>query len=148
MSQTEHTTTSAAEDERQLRIAQPGRQQDIDSPRADDAVSKPVGETARPGLGSSNVSESDTAKVALLDNASEYERRWSDIQSGFVDEPRRSVEQADALVAEVIQSLTETFSGERQRLESQWSAGENVSTDDLRTSLQRYRSFFHRLLTR
>jgi hypothetical protein len=87
-------------------------------------------------------------RVELFANSQDYERRWGDIQAGFVDEPRRAVEQADKLVDEVIRSLSETFSNERLRLEGQWSSGDDVSTDDLRIALQRYRSFFHRLLTR
>ena len=63
-----------------------------------------------------------------------------------MDEPRRSVEQADALVAEVIKRLAETFAEERSKLEGQWGRGDDVSTEDLRVSLRRYRSFFDRLL--
>lgn len=33
------------------------------------------------------------------------QQRWQEIQAGFVDEPRQMVEQADALVAEVMQQL-------------------------------------------
>jgi hypothetical protein len=72
--------------------------------------------------------------------------RWSDIQAGFVDEPRRSVERADELVASAIQRLAEGFARERASLEKQWESGSNVSTEDLRLALQRYRSFFGRLL--
>jgi hypothetical protein len=77
---------------------------------------------------------------------SELRSRWSDIQAGFVDEPRRSVEQADQLVASAIQRLAEGFARERASLEKQWESGSNVSTEDLRLALQRYRSFFGRLL--
>jgi hypothetical protein len=63
-----------------------------------------------------------------------------------VDEPRRTVEQADELVAEVMKRLAEGFAAERERLEQQWGRGEDVSTEDLRLALQRYRSFFQRLL--
>ena len=73
--------------------------------------------------------------------------QWTDIQAGFVDRPRESVEEADALVANVMQRLAETFANERSKLEGQWSRGDNVSTEDLRVALQRYRSFFHRLLS-
>jgi hypothetical protein len=75
-----------------------------------------------------------------------FRSRWEDIQASFVDEPRRSVEQADGLVAEVMQRLAGSFSDERSRLESQWDRGEQVSTEDLRVALTRYRSFFNRLL--
>jgi hypothetical protein len=73
--------------------------------------------------------------------------QWSRLQTGFVDEPRRMVEDADKLVASVIQRLAEGFANERSGLERQWDRGDNVSTEDLRVALQRYRSFFDRLLT-
>jgi hypothetical protein len=73
--------------------------------------------------------------------------RWGDIQAGFVDEPRRSVEQADSLVAEVMQRLAQAFAQERSMLEQQWDRGDDVNTEDLRQALRRYRSFFHRLLS-
>jgi len=76
-----------------------------------------------------------------------FRSRWDAIQTGFVDEPRQAVEQADSLVAEVMQRLAETFADERAKLEEQWTRGENVSTEDLRVALQRYRSFFDRLLS-
>jgi len=63
-----------------------------------------------------------------------------------VDEPRRAVQQADSLVAEVMKRLAESFAKERGALESQWDRGDNVTTEDLRLALQRYRSFFDRLL--
>ncbi len=94
-------------------------------------------------------SEAETSSQPLLatGDADEFHRRWESIQIGFVDEPRRAVEDADKLVAEVIRRLAETFSEERSRLEGQWGRGEAVPTDDLRLTLQRYRSFFHRLLS-
>ena len=89
-----------------------------------------------------------TAAGPLLagDDAERFRARWTDVQNGFVDEPRQAVEQADGLVAELMQHLARTFSEERGRLESQWDRGDEVSTDDLRTAFQRYRSFFERLL--
>ena len=76
----------------------------------------------------------------------EFRSRWSDIQTGFVDTPREAVEHADELVAEAIKRLAESFAQERARLEEQWSRDGDVSTEDLRLALQRYRSFFQRLL--
>ena len=72
--------------------------------------------------------------------------RWSTVQTGFVDEPRRAVEDADNLVATVMKRLAESFATERSNLEKQWDRGDNVSTEDLRVALQRYRTFFDRLL--
>ena len=76
-----------------------------------------------------------------------YQARWDAIQTAFVDEPRRVVEQADGLVAEMMQRLAETFSRERANLERHWDQGGDASTEDLRLALQRYRSFFQRLLS-
>ena len=59
---------------------------------------------------------------------------------------RRAVEQADSLVAEVIKRLANSFAEERSKLDGQWGRGDNVSTEDLRVALQRYRAFFDRLL--
>ena len=73
--------------------------------------------------------------------------RWEAIQTGFVDEPKAAVTEADALVAQVITRLAEVFSHERTQLEQQWDRGDQVSTEDLRLALQRYRSFFTRLLS-
>ena len=80
------------------------------------------------------------------DAAGDFERRWQDLQVRFVDEPQRCVQDADALVSEVMQQITDGFAEERRKLESQWSGGGEASTEDLRVALQRYRSFFNRLL--
>ncbi|HEY0646517.1 hypothetical protein [Phenylobacterium sp.] len=72
---------------------------------------------------------------------------WDAIQASFVDEPRRAVEEADHLVAATMKRLAESFAEERARLEGQWDRGDDVSTEDLRVALRRYRSFFTRLLS-
>ena len=79
--------------------------------------------------------------------ALDFRSRWEKIQIGFVDEPRTAVVNADELVADAIKRLAEVFAGERQTLESQWDKTDNVSTEDLRVALRRYRSFFDRLLS-
>ena len=71
---------------------------------------------------------------------------WNEIQGKFVDDPRSAVQQADALVSEVIEQITQMFANEHSSLEGQWNKGNDVSTEDLRRSLQRYRSFFNRLV--
>ena len=80
------------------------------------------------------------------DVANDFRSKWDRIQTGFVDEPRQAVQQADELVAQAIKRLAESFAQERGRLEGQWDRGDQVSTEDLRVALQTYRSFFHRLL--
>ena len=54
--------------------------------------------------------------------------RWNDVQTGFVDD------------------LVQTFTQERSTLENQWKSGGEADTETLRVALQRYRSFFNRLL--
>jgi hypothetical protein len=66
-----------------------------------------------------------------------FQGRWSEIQTSFVDEPRRAVEQADSLVAEVMQRLAQVFADERSRLEQQWDRGEDTDTEALRQALRR-----------
>ena len=84
--------------------------------------------------------------VLASEDTEGFRARWTDIQTGFVDAPRRAVEQADALVAELVRHLARTFADERERLERHWDQGDDVPTDNLRDAFQRYRSFFERLL--
>jgi hypothetical protein len=79
--------------------------------------------------------------------AAGYRTQWDAIQTGFVDEPRKAVQEADALVALVMKRLSEVFTDERASLERQWGKGDEISTEDLRVALRRYRSFFERLLS-
>ena len=81
------------------------------------------------------------------DEVNQLRPEWNAIQTKFIDEPRRSVEEADGLVASTIKRIAESFGNERAKLESQWAKGEDVSTEDLRLALRRYRSFFDRLLS-
>jgi glutathione S-transferase len=92
--------------------------------------------------------QSESQATPLFPDAERQELKnsWERIQVGFVDEPRSAVEQADSLVASAMKRLAEVFAQERSNLEQQWGRGDNVSTEDLRLALQRYRSFFHRLL--
>jgi hypothetical protein len=81
------------------------------------------------------------------DEVNQLKPQWNAIQTKFIDEPRVSVEEADGLVASTIQRIAESFANEREKLESQWAKGDDVSTEDLRLALRRYRSFFDRLLS-
>ena len=76
-----------------------------------------------------------------------YQARWREVQTDFVDDPRGAVRQADQLVAELMQALASTFTEEREALEGRWDTGADVSTEELRIAIRRYRSFFSRLLT-
>lgn len=77
----------------------------------------------------------------------ELQGRWDQIQTAFVDQPRNAVRDADSLVSSAMQRLADVFAAERSKLERQWDKGDSVSTEDLRIALQRYRSFFKRVLS-
>lgn len=76
----------------------------------------------------------------------ELQTRWNSIQAEFVDEPHKSVEQADALVVEALELIKQVFSKQRTVLNEQWINHEGISTEDLRVALKSYRSFFKRIL--
>jgi len=85
--------------------------------------------------------------AALFDpeQSHDFRQDWSDVQIGFVDDPKRAVQQADELVAQVMRRLAESFA--RQRAEIEAGTGDQASTENLRVALRRYRSFFERLLS-
>jgi hypothetical protein len=119
-----------------------GDERRADRPTSTTELAKDLERGEKP-VGTSN----DAATTLFPENeAKDFHTRWTEIQTAFVDEPRRAVEQADSLVAEVIKRLANSFAEERSKLEGQWGRGDNVSTEDLRVALQRYRAFFDRLL--
>jgi hypothetical protein len=130
-----------------------------DNPLIPNAIERPVEravggdrrvmDTPRRSASTEAASTADARQVDLFpgDELLGYRTRWDAIQTGFVDQPRAAVEQADALVSQVMTRLTEVFARERSTLEGQWTKGDDVSTEDLRIALTRYRSFFHRLLS-
>jgi hypothetical protein len=90
---------------------------------------------------------SDRTPLFPEDELGSLRQRWQTVQGSFVDDPRTAVRQADELVASAMKRLAEVFADERGKLEHEWDKGENVSTEDLRQALRRYRSFFDRLLS-
>lgn len=125
--------TAAAEDER--------------PEQADDASQSPA---VRPTLPESTPQARAPEQLEALfapEAATRYRARWAEVQGSFVDDPQRAVADGDELVAEVMQSLAETFAQERQRLEDELSSTGQAPTEALRVGLRRYRSFFERLLS-
>ncbi len=136
-------TEGTAEDARPYGEPPAGtRERELNDPESADYESRERATATEAGAGAS-------ASEPLLaqGDAADFRAQWESIQAGFVDEPRSAVEQADALVATLMQRLADMFSQERKGLESQWDRGSDVSTEDLRVALQRYRSFFDRLLS-
>lgn len=132
-------------------LAHADEQQTYEDQRSDQIVDgHDRSETAntRMNADAANVNETDE-RTALFsqDETKNLRAQWDSIQVGFVDEPRQAVERADSLVAGAMKRLAEMFADERGRLEKQWDRGDSVSTEELRVALQRYRSFFGRLLS-
>lgn len=157
------TTADLAGRKEETRPA-PGEVRDLDEPNRPRLVRNEESAVARKEQRSENVVERvDQKRVAgapappaqdvntptplfSQSDIGDLRGRWSNVQASFVDEPRRAVEEGDKLVATVMQRLAEGFANERSKLEKQWDRGDSVSTEDLRIALQRYRSFFDRLL--
>lgn len=104
-----------------------------------------IASTGRTGTGDDRASGEPTALFGA-DEAEGFRDRWRELQIAFVDEPRSAVQNADELVAEVMQTLAGMFAASKQELEGQWRRDGEVETEDLRLALQRYRSFFDQLL--
>jgi hypothetical protein len=123
----------------QLRASQV--EADVESRRADVAsADRPPVSAPRSG---------DEALVALFtpEMSESYRSRWLSIQSSFVDDPKQAVRSGDELVAQVMTNLANSFAEERHNVEAQLDATGEGSTENLRVSLRRYRSFFERLLS-
>lgn len=90
--------------------------------------------------------DEDRPALVTRDRADSYGSRWDGVKGAFVDEPRRAVADADALVGELLDELQELFKQQRTQIEEGLDRDE-TSTEDLRVALRRYRSFFDRLLS-
>ena len=145
-------------DTRDLRDAQTARERERSAAKTRDRPPiRAAGAKAEPstaGPAARTASATETRNAPLFDEAAgrKLRERWMTIQTEFVDEPRDAVQRADSLVAEVLKRLTDTFAREREELEAGWSGAADdseheVSTEDLRQAIRRYRSFFNRLLS-
>jgi hypothetical protein len=116
-----------------------------DDPGADEVALEQTSTRQTSAEGGGN--NDDRAPLFAADDAERFRQRWESLQSSFVDQPRQTVAEADNLVGDLLQQLTAGFSEKRSHLEAQWEHGDEVSTEDLRVALTRYRSFFNRLLS-
>ncbi|HSU19142.1 MAG TPA: hypothetical protein VLI45_05295 [Acidobacteriaceae bacterium] len=121
----------------------------VRDPNYPDISPEPATNTAAANTGNSGDQANPNNREPLFpeNELRDFRSRWDQAQGAFVDEPRHAVEQADSLVANVVKRLAEQFADERAKMEKQWDRGDNVSTEDLRQALRRYRSFFDRLLS-
>ena len=119
----------------------------------DDTIINKIPENEPPSISEEVIR--DVPKMPALDSATSFfnreesenfKKQWMEIQGKFVDEPRVAVQKADELISDMIKQITTMFDKELDTLETQWNQGDKVSTEDLRLTLQHYRSFFHRLV--
>jgi inorganic triphosphatase YgiF len=142
MKDSSETTTEKKLTTDQLAAAARGREHGTDD------IAHPAQDRDPEGRASESAArDSELSPLFSNDEERDFRNRWKDIQTGFVDEPRKSVEQADELIAKLLQRLAESFSEQRSHLEQQWEKSDSASTEDLRLALRRYRSFFDRLLS-
>jgi hypothetical protein len=83
--------------------------------------------------------DSNAERVGLLDNPAGLRAQWQQLQGTFVDDPQRAVQEASVLVERTLREIQENV--------TRGQISEPTSTEDLRVSFQRYREFFHRLLS-
>ncbi|MEU3980968.1 hypothetical protein AB0F77_12745 [Streptomyces sp. NPDC026672] len=130
-------------------LAQPQSQSRPEpQPRSSDPAETSADAPVHPGTPDASGPDDDEMPQLLGDEEDRaFRERWQRTQSRFVDDPREAVHDADALVADVMQTLATTFAHHKKELEGQWGQGEGVDTEELRRALRRYRSFFNRLLS-
>ena len=119
---------------------------EIQEPRTEDRYPDPGSETSRPAVTMSDLEQGQTPLFPETETG-RFRSQWRAIQESFVDEPRRSVEQADQLVSTVISRLTEVFDKERERMQRKHAGGSGDATEGMRQALRQYRAFLDRLLT-
>jgi hypothetical protein len=73
-----------------------------------------------------------------------YRKRWDALQAGFVDDPPAAAQQAESLVSELMQRMTDRHATLRKGLGD--GAGEVPDTESMRLTLRRYRAFFNSLV--
>jgi hypothetical protein len=87
-----------------------------------------------------------TGEPADAVDATQPDVNWPEIQSLFVDDPHRAVEQAAQVTSSALAALTAAAKNREQSLRDGWSSGQ-PGTEDLRTTLQNYRELARRLST-
>ena len=86
------------------------------------------------------------AGATLVTDADGYRASWVRIQSGFVDDPRRSVTEAAELIKQITSTLVSAVQERERTLRGAWDGSGDADTEDLRNALRDYRSFFERLI--
>ncbi|MET7568726.1 hypothetical protein ABZT04_09490 [Streptomyces sp. NPDC005492] len=90
----------------------------------------------------------DTGNGSLLphDESDKFNLRLQHAVTGFVDEPRSAVEEADHVLEEVAARFTEAVTKRRATLHGSWETKGSEDTEQLRLALRDYRELTERLL--
>ena len=118
----------------------------VEEAHEEDRVVERVDEVPAAAASGPAAGQEPRTQLVGADEHAGFVARWQEIQAEFVDEPRKAVHDADALVTDLMQRLAEMLASERDQLESRMGASGDASTEDLRQGLRRYRSLFERLL--
>jgi hypothetical protein len=124
-----------------------GEHRTVESGFEDEPVDEPVDEQPAAVAEETKTTEPQRTQLFAAEESERFRDNWRTVQGDFVDDPRRAVQQADELVAEVMQTLASTFADHKRTLEEQWSRGGDAQTEDLRLALMQYRTFFQQLLS-
>jgi len=124
----------------------------LNEPRRDRDVVRDVASEKRPegeviSMEGRRLNTREEGSLVGTRQIEELRGRWSGIQASFVDDPRKAVQEADALVSSAIEQIEGSFRDQRAQLEKQWSKGTDASTEDLRVAVQHYRALFDRILS-
>ena len=80
------------------------------------------------------------------ESAASFRQRWSEIQTEFIDDPRRAVEDADHFVADVVQAFATGVESRRRALTSPWEQDGRTQTEELRLTMRQYRTLVDQIL--
>ncbi|MCZ4125310.1 hypothetical protein [Streptomyces sp. H39-S7] len=119
-----------------------------DAARATDATR--TTEAARTGEGTgARTAETHGARHGGTAGAKDgLEERLQHAMGSFVDEPRKSVEEADAVLEQAAKQLTEKLEERRRTLRSTWQNDDTkADTEELRVALTHYRDLTQQLLS-
>jgi hypothetical protein len=92
-------------------------------------------------------SEEEQLEAARKRHVEELQHRWLVTQAQLLDDPRDAVREAGLLIGDAMQFVTSTFTDHRDRIEREWKNESELSTDELRTIMRRYRNLFQYVLS-
>lgn len=81
------------------------------------------------------------------DERGDLRERWDALQGRFVDDPSEATRLADDLLRDTRDRVQKRWQERHRELTDRWKDRDDLDTEDLRTTLRRYRDDFERLLS-